>query len=216
MSTHIFLLLDMSGSMADNKQASIDACNEFIESQRSNLALYDTVFSLAVFNSNVGLERIVREVPIDRAPLIDHEHYMPGGVTPLYDSIGEGMDLLSSHEGKVLFIIQTDGYENSSRRVSREDVVERVAAKTKEGWQFVYLGCDIDAMEHGGDIGIAAGNTLSYDRDDSAQAFRRLSTSVSMYRTSGSQASESFMLDPDEDPVDGSDQTSQGASGSNR
>ena len=90
MSTHIFLLLDMTGSMSWNKEATIDACNEYIGGQQSNGLGDDTVFTLGVFNTNVGMERIVDGVPMDQAPRIDHEHYRPDGATPLYDAIGRG------------------------------------------------------------------------------------------------------------------------------
>ena len=149
MSTHIFLLLDMTGSMSSKKEATIDACNEYIGGQQSNGLGDDTVFTLGVFNTNVGMERIVDGVPMDQAPRIDHEHYRPDGATPLYDAIGQAMDLLEPYEGQVLFIIQTDGEENSSQHLTRKDVLRRVAEKTAAGWQFLYLGCDIDAMGRG-------------------------------------------------------------------
>ena len=192
MSTHVFFLLDMTGSMLWNKEATIDACNEFISAQQSNPGADDSVFTLGVFNSNIGLERIVREVSLDRAPRIDHEHYRPDGATPLYDAIGEAMTLLESHTGPVLFIIQTDGEENSSRRVTRDEVLTRVAEKTVDGWQFVYLGCDIDAIQQGGALGIPVGNTMSYRRSDTEDAFHSLTASTQAYLAQGSAASESF------------------------
>ena len=192
MSTHVFFLLDMTGSMSRNKEATIDACNEFIGAQQSNPGADDSVFTLGVFNSNIGLERIVREVSLDRAPRIDHEHYRPDGATPLYDAIGEAMTLLESHTGPVLFIIQTDGEENSSRRVTRDEVLTRVAEKTADGWQFVYLGCDIYAMQQGGKLGIPVGNTMSYRRSDTEDAFHSLTASTTAYMAQGSAASGSF------------------------
>ena len=196
MSTHIFLVLDMTGSMAWNKEATIGACNEFIAAQQSNAGAADLVFTLGVFNSNIGLERIVDGVPIERAPLIEHEHYRPDGATPLYDSIAEAMSLLESHQGQVLFIIQTDGEENSSQHVTKEEVVRRVAEKTAAGWQFLYLGCDIDAMGQGGELGIAAGNTMSYARSDTDGAFRAVSHSTRAYLRGGSSSSGSFFRGP--------------------
>ena len=192
MSTHVFFLLDMTGSMLWNKEATIDACNEFISAQQSNSGADDSVFTLGVFNSNIGLERIVREVSLDRAPRIDHEHYRPDGATPLYDAVGEAMTLLESHTGPVLFIIQTDGEENSSRRVTRDEVLTRVAEKTADGWQFVYLGCDIDAMQQGGKLGIPVGNTMSYRRSDTEDAFHSLTASTQAYLAQGSAPSGSF------------------------
>ena len=196
MSTHIFLLLDMTGSMSWNKEATIDACNEYIGGQQSNGLRDDTVFTLGVFNSNIGMERIVDGVPMDHAPRIEHEHYRPDGGTPLYDAIGQAMDLLDAYEGQVLFIIQTDGEENSSQHLTRKDVLRRVAEKTAAGWQFLYLGCDIDAMGRGEDLGIAAGNTMSYDRSDTGAAFRDLGDSTLAYRARGSTSSRSFFGGP--------------------
>ena len=195
MTTQIFLLLDMTSSMGRNKEGTMDACNEFIErlgdNQRRGLPT-DAVFTLSVFNSNIGLERVAREVPVERAPKIDHEHYDPAGATPLYDAIGQSIDLLESHVGPVMLVIQTDGEENSSQSVTRQDIVERVAEKTALGWQFVYLGCDIDAMEQGGNIGIPAGNTMSYNRANAKEAFADLATSSSQYLQHGSTSSKKF------------------------
>jgi hypothetical protein len=195
MTTQIFLLLDMTSSMGRNKEGAMDACNEFIEGighdQRSGLPT-DAVFTLGVFNSNIGLERVAREVPIEKAPKIDHEHYQPAGATPLYDAIGQSIELLDSHVGPVMLVIQTDGEENSSKAFTRQDIVERVAEKTALGWQFVYLGSDIDAMEQGGDIGIPSGNTMSYTSSNAKMAFADLTTSTAQYLKQGSMSSKKF------------------------
>ena len=120
-------------------------------------------------------------MPLDRAPRLDHEHYQPTGATPLYDAMWQSMNLLEGHQGQVLFIVQTDGEENNSTIATRQQIVGRVAEKTAAGWQFVYLGCDIDAMRQGGDLGIAAGNTMSYDRERTGQAFVTLADSAAHY-----------------------------------
>ena len=192
MTTQVFLMLDMTSSMQANKQATIDACNEFVEGLKADPHTKDFLFSLAVFNSNIGLERVVDGVQLDRAPKLDHEHYQPTGATPLYDAMWQSMNLLEGHQGQVLFIVQTDGEENSSRIATRQQIVERVAEKTAAGWQFVYLGCDIDAMQQGGALGIAAGNTMSYDRKHTGQAFATLTDSAARYAVRGSKTGATF------------------------
>ena len=182
----------MTGSMQANKQATIDACNEFGEGLKANPHTKDFLFSLAVFNSNIGLERVVDGVQQDRAPKLDHEHYQPTGATPLYDAMWQSMNLLEGHQGQVLFIVQTDGEENSSRIATRQQIVDRVAEKTAAGWQFVYLGCDIDAMQQGGVLGIAAGNTMSYDRTRTGQAFADMTDAVTRYASGGSKTGAMF------------------------
>jgi len=192
MTTQVFLMLDMTGSMQTNKQATIDACNEFVEGLKADSHTRDFLFSLAVFNSNIGLERIVDSVGLDRAPKLDHEHYQPAGATPLYDAMWQSMNLLEGHEGQVLFIVQTDGEENNSTIATRQQIVGRVAEKTAAGWQFVYLGCDIDAMQQGGELGIAAGNTMSYDRQHTEHAFATLTDSAARYAVGGSKTNAGF------------------------
>ena len=192
MTTQVFLMLDMTSSMQANKQATMDACNEFVEGLKADHHTKDFLFSLAVFNSNIGLERIVDRVDLDRAPKLDHEHYQPTGATPLYDAMWQSMNLLEGHQGQVLFIVQTDGEENSSKIATRQQIVDRVAEKTAAGWQFVYLGCDIDAMQQGGELGIAAGNTMSYDRQHTGKAFATLTDSASRYAAGGSKTGAMF------------------------
>ena len=68
-----------------------------------------------------------------------------------------------------------------------------VAEKTAAGWQFVYLGCDIDATQQGREMGIAAGNTMSYDRHCTAEAVSGMNTAVSGYAAEGSAASGKFL-----------------------
>ena len=192
MTTQVFLMLDMTSSMQANKQATMDACNEFVEGLKADPHTKDFLFSLAVFNSNIGLERIVDRVELDRAPKLDHEPYQPTGATPLYDAMWQSMNLLEGHQGQVLFIVQTDGEENSSRIATKQQIVDRVAEKTAAGWQFVYLGCDIDAMQHGAELGIAAGNTMSYDRKRTGQAFATLTDSAARYAAGGSKTGAMF------------------------
>ena len=192
MTTQVFLMLDMTGSMQANKQATIDACNEFVEGLKADPHTRDFIFSLAVFNSNIGLERVVDGVGLDRAPKLDHEHYQPAGATPLYDAMWQSMNLLEGHRGQVLFIVQTDGEENNSTIATRQQIVGRVKEKTASGWQFVYLGCDIDAMQRGGELGIAAGNTMSYDRQHTSKAFATLTDSAAHYASGGSKTGAMF------------------------
>ena len=192
MTTQVFLMLDMTGSMQANKQATMDACNEFVEGLKADPHTKDFLFSLAVFNSNIGLERVVDGVQLDRAPKLDHEHYQPTGATPLYDAMWQSMNLLEGHQGQVLFIVQTDGEENSSKIATRQQIVDRVAEKTAAGWQFVYLGCDIDAMQQGGELGIGAGNTMSYDRKHTGKAFADMTDAVTRYASGGSMARGRF------------------------
>ena len=64
----------------------------------------------------------------------------------------------------------SDGEENASQQFDREDILKRISNRTEQGWKFVFLGCDIDAMKQSEDLGIAPGNAKSYSRAESQEA----------------------------------------------
>ena len=198
MQTQVYLLLDMTGSMQSKKQETIDACNEYIQGLQADPHTSDFVFSLGVFNSNIGLERVVTQQPIQKVQILSQEQYQPAAGTPLFDAIAGAAKDLDTWQGPVLLIIQTDGEENCSHNAKRDDIIKLVADKTKAGWQFVYLGCDLDAMKAGAALGIAAGSTMSYAGGQTVGTMRRVSSGTSAYGMNASMPSADFFK-PDAD-----------------
>jgi hypothetical protein len=98
----------------------------------------------------------------------------------------DGMD------GAKLVIIQTDGEENCSTQFKKANILEMVKTRTLDGWQFVYLGCEIDAMQEAAAIGISAGSTMSYAGGQSVGTFSTLAQRTSHYAARGSRASSAF------------------------
>ena len=88
MDTNIHLILDMTGSMRARKQMTIDAVNEYIQSLKDNDVAEQFKFSLSIFNSNIGVERVVDATPVEQVRSITHEQYKPQAATPLFDAIG--------------------------------------------------------------------------------------------------------------------------------
>jgi hypothetical protein len=85
-----YLLLDMTGSMRANKQSTIDACNEYIDGLKAEQqGQFD--FSVGVFNSNIGLERVIGPCAVDEVRLFGNENYQPAASMPLYDAISEAI-----------------------------------------------------------------------------------------------------------------------------
>lgn len=167
--TLVSLLLDMTGSMQTTKQATIDAYNEYAGALQLNPDTQSFLMSISVFNSLVGRERVAGPGPVTQMPLLSHERYKPDGVTPLYDAIADTIKEAESHAGPVLLVVLTDGQENASQRYKKGDVNKMIAERTQAGWQFVYLACDLDAMQEGADLGIPAGSTLSYSAGQAAR-----------------------------------------------
>jgi len=181
LDTQVFFLLDMTGSMGENKPATIDAFNEYVGGLKSDEATTDFKFSLAVFNSEIGVGLNMEKGPLSDVPKLNDSNYVPNGTTPLYDAIGFSIDSLDDVEGSVLFIILTDGYENSSSRFNQHDIKQKITRKTEQDWKFVFLGCDIDAMHEGRNIGIPAESAKSYFRTESLPEMIRMAEDTIQY-----------------------------------
>ena len=165
----VFFLLDMTGSMGVNKPATINAFNEYIGELKANEGTAGFKFSLAVFNSDIGIGLNIEKGSLAEVPELNDANYAPAGTTPLYDAIGLSIDSLEEVQGQVLFIILTDGEENASQQFDKEEILKRISNRTEQGWKFVFLGCDIDAMKQSEDLGIAPGNARSYTRAESQE-----------------------------------------------
>ena len=181
LSTQVFFLLDMTGSMGENKGATIDAFNEYVGSLKSDDATSGLKFSLAIFNSAIGIGLNIDKESLSEVPKLTGRNYEPNGTTPLYDAIGFSIDSLDGAEGSVLFIVLTDGYENSSTRFDKHDITQKISRKTEQDWKFVFLGCDIDAMQDGADIGISPESAKSYSRDESSLALGEMADATIRY-----------------------------------
>ena len=181
LSTQVFFLLDMTGSMGENKAATMDAFNEYVGGLKSDDATSGLKFSLAIFNSEIGIGLNIDKESLSEVPKLTDMNYQPNGTTPLYDAIGFSIDSLERAEGSVLFIVLTDGYENSSSRFNKHDITQKISRKTEQDWKFVFLGCDIDAMEEGRDIGISPENAKSYLRAESSQAMADIASATVRY-----------------------------------
>ena len=176
----ITLVLDRSGSMEIVRDDTIGGTNSFIEQQKQGTT--DVTFTLVQFDNQY--EFVHKAAPMKTVPPLNRETYQPRGSTALLDAIGRainetGARLAAMPENerpaKVLFIIQTDGQENSSKEFTHSQIASMIThQREKYSWEFIYLGANQDAIATGTSYGISAGKSLKYASNaiGSASAFR--------------------------------------------
>ncbi len=180
------VLLDESSSMCSTADATIEQFNSFIGEQKT-VKNAQILATLTTFSDSPRHLYIAR--PVDQVPDLTAQTYHPEGCTALYDAIHASMqtveDSMRREDEKtgVLFVIITDGGENASRQFSVYEgglgkIRTMIAKRKKEGWNFVFLGEDIDAG-HGEELGIASSKRVS--KSNSKKMFSALSRSTSLY-----------------------------------
>lgn len=194
--TDITLVLDRSGSMDLLVDTTVEQVNAFIDQQ----ARVGRNATLTLVTFDDVYEQVFVDHPIDRAPRLCLETYTPRGATALYDAICRAIDdtghrLASLPEeerpDKVVFVIVTDGEENSSVRANRPTTFEKIRHQEQLfSWKFLYLGANQDAMVEGAKMGVRADRALTYEATPTGMqmAMSAASKSVASYRTGDSSA----------------------------
>ena len=167
--TDVTVILDRSGSMDNVKDAIIDGVNEFLNGQSKDND--DTRVTVVQFDGEDPFEKICEEKAVKDFRL-NADSYTPRGMTPLNDAIGRGLvetgqrlkdKAESERPNKVFFLIVTDGLENASTEYTASQVKEKLEHQNKKyGWEFVFVGTNIDAFKEAAKYGIAQGQTLQY------------------------------------------------------
>lgn len=153
----VVFLLDMSGSMQGMEEDTIGGYNGYLDNMKDSDAKVTTV----LFNGSH--EMITNGKCIKNVKKLSRKQYIPGGSTALLDAIGDTIKYMDEKgSDKVLFIITTDGEENSSRRYTKEDIKKLI--NIHDNWEFIYLGADIDSYGEASSIGIKSDRTSNYKK----------------------------------------------------
>ncbi len=186
MKTDIYnlIILDESGSMSGVTRQTISGCNETLNTIRSAQKLHgdtqDQYVSIYAFQSDGDRPSryLIKNGSINEANDITVRDYQPNGYTPLYDAVGSTLvDLKTLVDTKEFAIgavtIITDGMENASRHYSREKVVRMIDALKEMGWNFNFIGANIDVQGTAQSLHID--NSLEFQQDDEGmkEMFRR-------------------------------------------
>lgn len=196
--TEVVFILDRSGSMSGLEEDTIGGFNSMIEQQKQGEG--EALISTVLFD-NVS-EVIHDRVPVKSVALLTREDYSVRGCTALLDAIGGAIHHIGNihkyaREEDVpehtLFVITTDGMENASRRYDSETVKKMIERqKAKYGWEFLFLGANIDAVETASRFGIGADRAVNYHSDHQGTQlnYEVLSAAVSTVRSSAALGTE--------------------------
>lgn len=193
MKTELVFILDKSGSMHGLEQDTIGGFNSMLQKQkeldgecRITTVLFDNRYEL--LHDRIDIRAV--------SPMTEKE-YQVGGTTALLDAIGRTVQKLVSVQkntakeyraDRVLFVIITDGQENASQEYSSDKVKGLIQLeKEKYGWEFVFLGANIDAVETAGRLGISRDRAVDYVPDGAGTAlnFQMMSETVAAFRETG-------------------------------
>ena len=168
--TEIVFILDRSGSMGGLEEDTIGGFNSMIKKQKKEdgkcyvtTVLFDSV--VETIHDRVDLEKI--------GEMTDKDYFVRGS-TALLDAIGKTVKHIGNiHKyareedvpAHTIFVITTDGMENSSREYSSDKVKKMIEKKKEKGWEFIFLGANIDAVETARSFGIAKENAVNYHSD---------------------------------------------------
>ena len=174
--TEVVFILDSSGSMSGLEADTIGGFNSLIRKQRKEEG--EAIVSTVLFDD--ACDVIHDRVPIAKVENLTEETYFVRGCTALLDAVGGAIHHIGNvhkyareedRPEKTLFIITTDGLENASRRYTYARVKAMVERqKEKYGWEFLFLGANIDAIRVAGNIGICADFAATYLHDEKGTA----------------------------------------------
>lgn len=187
--TELVFILDRSGSMAGLEQDTIGGFNAMLKKQkeepgaaRVTTVLFDNMYE--VLHDRLDLEAVY--------PISDRDYFVRGS-TALLDAIGHSIYKVdkvlkgtrAEHRAdRVLFVVITDGMENASREFSREKVSSLVSARREMGWEFIFLGANMDAIQVAGSYGFSPKMAQTYMNDKMGvnMNFQAISDATMQYR----------------------------------
>ena len=162
----VLMVLDKSGSMHGLTSDTIGGFNSMIQKYRE-LKLPVKVTTVLFNNKTQFLHD---RVPIEEVKELTNKDYVAEGTTALLDAMGESLtkmakipELKNNKDVQVIVVIITDGMENASREYKKSGIKQMVSEhQEKDGWKFVFLGANIDAVAEADSLGISKDNAVKY------------------------------------------------------
>ena len=188
--TELVFILDRSGSMAGLESDTIGGFNAMVEKQKKEEG--EAFLSAVLFNDRSTV--LYDRVDVRRVEPMTERQYFVGGCTALLDAIGDAVHHIGNvhkyareedRPAKTVFVIITDGMENASRRYTYDEVRHMVEQqRDRYGWEFLFLGANMDAIAAARSFGIREDRAVRYkcDKRGTALNFEVLSDTIGCIR----------------------------------
>lgn len=169
--TEIVFILDRSGSMSGLESDTIGGFNAMIKKQQEETEGTALVSTVLFDHESIVLHD---RVPLAEIKPLTEKDYEVRGTTALLDAVGDAVKHIRNihkyaraedRPQKTLFVITTDGMENASERFSYKEIKKLIEAQKERGWEFVFLGANIDAVDVARHIGIDRNDAVDYHAD---------------------------------------------------
>lgn len=194
--TELVYVLDRSGSMAGLEHDTIGGFNGMLERQKKEKG--EAFVTTVLFDDQY--EVLHDHLPIQAVRSMTEKDYYVRGCTALYDAVGKTIQKIiniqrstaaEEQAEKVIFVITTDGFENASREYSCSRLKSMIEyQKARYGWEFIFLGANMDAVQEARQFGINADRSVTYENDGEGVAlnYKVLAETVSCMRANPSAA----------------------------
>ncbi|MBO7676185.1 MAG: hypothetical protein J6S49_01535 [Erysipelotrichaceae bacterium] len=190
--TELVFIMDRSGSMSGLEKDCVGGFNSMIKKQKKEKG--ECLVSTVLFNNSDKL--LYDRVSLKDIELMKEDDYVPGGCTALIDAMGNTINHISDVHRYIrkedipehtIFVITTDGLENASKKYTSDEVKKMVEAKKEEGWEFIFLAANIDAVETAKTYGIDEDRAVNYVCDEigTRKNYRVLNKAIAGFRSCG-------------------------------
>ncbi len=172
-----FCVIDRSGSMANCIDDTIGGFNTFLSDQPPN-----DLMSIYLFDNEVS--ELARLKKVSEIEPFNKTNYHPRGGTALLDAMGKAIKVASNCTAdNITMVILTDGDENSSKTYTKAHINDLIDDRKRQGWKFVFLAANQDAIETGATLGIPEDSAMTYGVENTQEAFESLSSALSRARS---------------------------------
>ena len=178
MSVEIVFIVDRSGSMQGSESDTIGGYNAFLHKQKAQEG--EARVTTVLFDNQYELLHDAVELPM--VTDITEHNYFVRGTTALYDALGQTIERVKARTSRAIFVIITDGLENASVKYTADHVKELIGERQAAGWEFFYLGADLENFADADRIGIRPDRRTSFAKDITVKSYQGLSKVVYDYR----------------------------------